>query len=76
VGVVTWATSTSGPAKKRVRLAVAGLAFVLAGVAVSRGARVGPDGGLAAFVPAVDEGADGRDEVFDRGEGAAGSLVW
>ena len=33
VGVVTWATSASGPAKKRVRLAVAGLAFVLAGVA-------------------------------------------
>ncbi|HEX2805952.1 MAG TPA: diacylglycerol kinase family protein [Kineosporiaceae bacterium] len=48
MGVVTWATSASGPAKKRVRLAVAGLAFVLAGVAVSRGARAvrhaGPPG--------------------------------
>ena len=32
---------------------------------------LGPDEGMAAFVPAVDEGADRGDEVLDRGEGSA-----
>jgi len=32
---------------------------------------LGQDEGLAAFGPAVDEGAGGRDDVFDRGDGAA-----
>ena len=31
----------------------------------------GPDERVAAFVPAVDEGLDGGDQVFDPGEGAA-----
>jgi hypothetical protein len=32
---------------------------------------LGPGEWLAAFVPAVDEGLDGGDEVLDRGEGAS-----
>ena len=32
---------------------------------------LGPDEGLAAVVPAVDERFDGDDEVFDAGEAAA-----
>ncbi len=32
---------------------------------------LGPDERLAAFIPPVDEGADGCDQVLDGGEGAA-----
>jgi len=32
---------------------------------------LGPDEGLAAFIPAVDERADGGDQVFDAAEAAA-----
>jgi hypothetical protein len=32
---------------------------------------LGPDEGVAAVIPAVDEGLDGGDEVGDRGEAAA-----
>jgi hypothetical protein len=35
------------------------------------GTAVGPDEGFAAFVPAVDEAADGIDEVADGVEAAA-----
>jgi hypothetical protein len=36
---------------------------------------LGPGEGVAAFVPAVDEGADRVDQVADRGEAARGGWL-
>ena len=36
---------------------------------------LGQDEGLAAFLPAVDEGADDRDDVFDRGTACQSTVV-